>query len=70
MPRDHQPLPDEPPSGPLLPAHELRDRAQTLEWLHEFAAPHRKKRVDPAPDPDWKQRAEWAFGKGIFDADD
>lgn len=70
MPRDRQPLPDEPPSGRLLPEHERRDRAQTLSWVHEAAAPRRKKRVDPAPDTDWKQRAEWAFGKGIFDEDD
>ena len=51
MPRD-QPIPDEPPSARLLPEQERRDRAQTLEWIHEAAAPHRKKRVDPrAPEP-------------------
>lgn len=42
-------LPDQPPSGRTLPAHELRERARALEWMHEMAAPHRKKRVDPLP---------------------
>jgi hypothetical protein len=70
MPRRDQPIPDEPPSSRTLPEHERRDRAQTLEWMHEAAAPHRKKRKDPEPDPMWMKRAERAFGKGIFDEDD
>lgn len=40
-------IPELPPSGPLLPPDERRERSQTLEWMHEMAAPHRKKRVDP-----------------------
>ena len=62
-------IPELPPSGPLLPPEERRDRARTLEWLHEAAAPHRKKRVDPLPDnmAELLKRAEWAFGKGVFD---
>ena len=44
-------LPDEPPSARILPEHERRQRAADLEWMHEAAAPRRKKRVDPAPEP-------------------
>jgi len=51
MPRDRFPLPDDPPSGRLLPEHERRQRAADLEWMHEAAQPRRKKRVDPAPEP-------------------
>lgn len=43
-------LPSSAPSARALPAHELSDRRTELEWLHELAEPHRKKRVDPLPD--------------------
>jgi hypothetical protein len=70
MSRDRFTLPDDPPSSRLLPESERRERARALEWMHDAAAPHRKKRVDAPPDPMWMQRAEHAFGKGIFDPDD
>lgn len=64
------PLPDQPPSGRLLPDAERRQRAADLEWMHEAAAPRRKKRVDPPPEPLWMRKAEHAFGRGVFDDED
>lgn len=66
MPRHDQPIPDLPPSGTALPDHERRDRAATLEWMHQAAEPRRKKRVDPLPDDmaGWNRRA---FGDAFED---
>jgi len=61
-------LPDSPPSARLLPEHERRERAQDLKWMHEAAAPRRKKRVDPMPD-NMDELMRRAFGNA-FEEDD
>ncbi len=50
----------------VLADAERRDRAATLEWMHQAAEPRRKKRVDPLPDDmaGWNRRA---FGNAFED---
>lgn len=63
MPQD---IPDPPSANPG--EQERRDRAQTLEWMHEAAQPRRKKRVDPPPD-DMEAIRRRAFGEWFEDED-